>query len=379
MNTHSPCRDGRFGVEGLETREVMAGNVTAAVNNGVLNIVGDNQSNGVLIQQIGDKQFKITGQNQNASTTINGQAYVTVSNVSKDIVVNLNGGDDFVIVEGLAGYQLAGSLKVNAGDGYDSVSVNKLTVQKDLVVQMGAGDDSASVRSTRVGQDVKFDGSTGDDSFSTNDSIVGRDASVSLGAGSDSASFYQSSIRRDVKVVGEAGDDSASVSKSEVYRDASLSLGADYGNFNVYDSTIRRDLKITNDGAANVNLALSKVGRDVSMKSKGYADNINVYATAIQGNLKMNTDAGADNVNVLKVTLKGDLAVDSGSGADDVSIYESQADEIFTDLGNDLDYLYVGKVKARGGSFKGGSGADRLSLGAGNVFTKSPKFDSFVA
>ena len=61
MKNESSSRDGRFGVEGLKTREVMAGNVTAAVVNGSLNITGDDLGNGFLVEQVGADQYKLTG------------------------------------------------------------------------------------------------------------------------------------------------------------------------------------------------------------------------------------------------------------------------------------------------------------------------------
>ncbi len=60
----------------LEDRSLMAGNVTAAVqNHAALVVTGDNQDNAIEIQQVGDGQFKILV--IDGTTKINGQTTAT--------------------------------------------------------------------------------------------------------------------------------------------------------------------------------------------------------------------------------------------------------------------------------------------------------------
>src|SRR5688572_29531503 len=47
----------KLGVEGLERRSMLAGNIHAEVNGGVLVITGDDAGNGVSVQQLGEGKY----------------------------------------------------------------------------------------------------------------------------------------------------------------------------------------------------------------------------------------------------------------------------------------------------------------------------------
>src|SRR5262245_48818994 len=87
-------------VEGLETRDLMAGDVTAEVVGGSLIIKGDAQANDIVITEPTPGSFQIaTG--ATSTTTINGGAGpVTLNNVTKDVKINLKNGADRVTVTG---------------------------------------------------------------------------------------------------------------------------------------------------------------------------------------------------------------------------------------------------------------------------------------
>ena len=83
-----------LGVEKLERRDLLAGNVAADIRNGSLAIRGDNQGNQILVERSGTD---ITISALDDTTTINGQAGpVTLSGYRKNMQVNMRGGDDIV-------------------------------------------------------------------------------------------------------------------------------------------------------------------------------------------------------------------------------------------------------------------------------------------
>src|SRR5687768_15867109 len=97
----------RLSIEGLESRTLMAGNVTATVEAGVLAVTGDNADNLVYLRQL-PSQPSTTWQGFRYSieswtpryklpTTINGQAAVVVEGV-KNVNIDMKDGGDRVYV-----------------------------------------------------------------------------------------------------------------------------------------------------------------------------------------------------------------------------------------------------------------------------------------
>ena len=90
-------------VESLEPRAMLAGNVNAFVEGGTLFVRGDNQDNLVLIEQVGDGKYAVTGFDfadggiagaQAGPTRINGEANgtVAVEGATGDVNVDLRRG-----------------------------------------------------------------------------------------------------------------------------------------------------------------------------------------------------------------------------------------------------------------------------------------------
>src|SRR4051812_4522706 len=94
----------KLGVEGLERRSMLAGNIHAEVNGGVLVITGDDLGNGVSVQQLGEGKYFVSGFSVNGgNTTTNGNADGHVfSGAKSGINVDLNGGPDLFIVSNSA-------------------------------------------------------------------------------------------------------------------------------------------------------------------------------------------------------------------------------------------------------------------------------------
>ena len=96
----------RLGIERLENRELMAGNVTAAVQGGFLVVTGDTADNGVTIDYIqATNSYQVIGTTPSGgtATTINGldtsvPANAQIfTNVTKGLKVTLNAGNDNLV------------------------------------------------------------------------------------------------------------------------------------------------------------------------------------------------------------------------------------------------------------------------------------------
>jgi hypothetical protein len=131
-----PTRSLRF--ENLERRELLAGNVCAAVTNGNLCITGDSCANNIWVHQLCDGRWEIKG---NCGTTINGQSCWTTCNVCS-IKCDLGCGCDIVkISDGC----LKGCITVCEAKAWDcSVCVTCCTLG-GLKVTTGNGMDDVAV------------------------------------------------------------------------------------------------------------------------------------------------------------------------------------------------------------------------------------------
>jgi|GEM_PF-4433214 len=114
----------RLLVEGLERRELLAGNVLVAVTNGSVTVTGDETANRITITQQANGRFTIAGLDEENITG------PTTDLVIRNLTVNLLGGDDVLLVSGqeigdvTLPAQIIGTTRVNGGDGADLLNVS---------------------------------------------------------------------------------------------------------------------------------------------------------------------------------------------------------------------------------------------------------------
>jgi hypothetical protein len=119
----------------LETRTAPAGNVLAAVMNGVLYIAGDAADNSIRIQPAGIGEAMITP--TDGTTAVNGQTGpVTLGGVNGVVSINLGDGNNHLEISGLS---VNKELFIGTGSGNDTVSLSGVNVGKMLAIVTGAG------------------------------------------------------------------------------------------------------------------------------------------------------------------------------------------------------------------------------------------------
>src|SRR4051812_39926416 len=120
---------GWCGIERLEERRLLAGNVTAEGVGGNFIIEGDSNGNGIVLTAITRRSgpFRLSG---DPSTTINGQSgHVDLVGVTGDVRIDLGAGKNSLEMERL---RLPGKLVVNTGRSDDVVRAG--TVHVDGVI-----------------------------------------------------------------------------------------------------------------------------------------------------------------------------------------------------------------------------------------------------
>jgi len=162
-----------------------AGNVDATLQNGDLIISGDDRDNNIIVIQECCSTVIVKGR---ADTTINGSTSRFDTEVTHDIIIGLNDGNDFVRVEVVPGVgEIMNDLKIHSGHGDDTVELLGVTVQDDTAIETGDGDDV-----------IFIDGVQEPNGYQHPD-FRGR-FSVKAGSGQDLLEFHHAIFRGEVDV-----------------------------------------------------------------------------------------------------------------------------------------------------------------------------------
>src|SRR5262245_60625264 len=105
--------------EQLESRAMLAGNVTASLSGGRITIRGDAEDNEITITQVDADSYTVTG----VATDVNGDALpVDFDGVTAGFNIDLRGGNDILTIEA-ATDPIAGNVFVRMNSGDDTVSL----------------------------------------------------------------------------------------------------------------------------------------------------------------------------------------------------------------------------------------------------------------
>lgn len=313
--------------EQLESRTLMAGNITANLFAGHLSLIGDALANKVQIVSDG-ANIVLTG----SGTTINGgksPVSFSVADVTS-IDVSLEAGNDKVSVtaangSGL-GFDLSGDLTIETGSGNDQVSVLAKNADgrginaAELVIDTGDGNDKVEI-SDNSGEDGGV--------------ILTGFLWVSTGIGNDQVKL--SSTHKD-----PAGNGTNGIEANDFVIDTSdgndkvelLANNAGGNAFRVLD-TLNID---TGEGNDNVTLTAKGGGGNGFLVNK-----IDVFTSA--GNDQVSLKAA--NAAGTGFNIQGSLLISTAAGNDKVSVtkenagtFENLTDPFVTfDGGDDFDCL----------------------------------------
>lgn len=254
----------------LEPRKMLAGDINAFVDDGVLLVVGDAQANEVAITQNDAGAFVVTG----VDTTINGGSQpFTTSSPFAHVTISLAGGNDeasldgVVIGSGLSFFggdgndrfvttdSLSRQLHANGGAGDDVFEVDLIT-RKSAYFYLGEGDDVVVASSLFAGRNFKVFGDDGNDTISTESLTVGRRIEIDVADGNDDVLFSgETSVRREARFELGDGDDFVAVLPEE------NSASANFGRIVSVDAGDGDDV-VTFDPSVNATRSVSVRGGD---------------------------------------------------------------------------------------------------------------------
>jgi hypothetical protein len=348
--------------ESLEKREVMAGNVTAAIVGGSLVISGDDNSNNIEVVGTGvPGEYRIIGHDLVGATLINGAVGpLTIRGVTGGILINARGGNDRVSAHSLTTF---GDLSIQGGAGVDYLTVG----------------DQTGMSATRVGVNVVIadleDGHTAAYMFCT---VVGINATIDLADGRNvftisTANSLPARVGGDVTIRGSADGNVFSLECRNLQVSGDLARAEDdflwlgginaSGTINVYTYAGNDRVVVTDVRAGAINIDTSNLSGLATTEDHDsvYLNRCRIGATFVM------TGAGYDAVEVYNHHL-GNVVLLTGSEWDHVTIRDSDIDNFYADLGggNDSMYFIHSRVWGSMGAF-GGNGDDYFNKWGTNL------------
>ncbi len=206
-----------WSIERLETRNMLAGNVTVQVIGTDAFIIGDLADNNIFIQGT-----VVTGRTSGgAATSINGTPNGTFdfAAFTQNLNVVMAAGTDVVEVNGLT---VPGNLSINTGDGADLLRFNPVRVDvfgTILLVTEAGGDRVLLTGGTTAGagpghraqSHLTINTGGGNDEVRVTEFTVGLSTTIELGSEADLCDVRFSAIASDFFINGGAAYDSISV------------------------------------------------------------------------------------------------------------------------------------------------------------------------
>jgi VCBS repeat-containing protein len=212
-----------LGLESLERREVLAGNVSAVIQGGDLFVNGDSLGNDITITRSGPSSVTITGN----GTTVNGQTSLTLGNFQRNITVDLGIGNDVVNFKRTADdlFRIFGGLEVNTSGGNDRVNFTDTEVQGLLFVDTGSGNDQVNATPGTSGWGLR----------------VLKVGSILAGSGDDVVSLDRARFERASSILLEDGNDNLFLRNSEFIRSTLIDGGNGFDLLNTVSTYLPKE------------------------------------------------------------------------------------------------------------------------------------------
>ncbi len=400
-------RQRRLFLETLETRTLLAGDISVSVSGGDLIVRGDGRDNQVAIVQLSRREYAVVGFN---GTQVEGSADpLVVRGVTGNIEADLKSGNDLIGV----GNDPAGLIAIANAFGFGGALGNaealqtqllgllieaqaplQLEVHRHLIVRSGSGRDGVAVIGD-IHRDLVASLGTGNNALVVLDSTLGGDLIVRNGRDDDDVFLTGVQIDGALDVNVQSGRNVIDVIESSIGASARLVTGAQDDVVHIDDTAIGDDLVVITGSGDDIVLAHAlegagmDIGGNVDIHTGAGRDAVELEGL-VRGSVAIRTSSQADLVLLLNLEIRKNLLVDTGSGNDDlvadaVSIRASAlvntgsgADEVFLDallvdrvltilMGSGRDFVQALGTDSNRAVLRGGSGFDTLNFDDENL------------
>jgi len=380
------ARRKRLGVEALESRRLLAGDVTAEVVDGNLLIGGDRLPNLIELRAARDgiAAIEVVGLpgEDGEVTTINGEESFTAVGVTGDVVANMRRGDDLIYVHDV---DLPGDLHARTGAGHDRVLVG------------GFPRDAGPLPAGEV-----------DEALASADLVAPADGVDPVPIDPDETVAVDPVPilpRANVTIAGQAridtgaGHDAVVMGSLEVYDNLTINTGrhGDVIRLGVNelpepgDEIAIGDVAISDVvGTPGINLPLDVFG-SLRINAGGGDDQAWLESVHVANNMRVQLGRGSDIFSYDWGWVSGRITVDGGAGDDIIALVHVSADtiqvrarggddgvgligvsarRINVHLGAGDDQMLVAGTSASTARFHGGGGTDSIELAGVNQFQR---------
>ena len=307
----------RLGIEKLENRDLMAGNVTASVRGGILEIMGDTVDNGVAVAY-------------NATT----QKFE---------------------VSGLA--TAGGATKINGFDTSVTGNVQSFGGVTHVRVRTGAGDDLVQL-GTAANPNVDINGWLNIQTGAGNDTVIAGQAGGAVG-GVDAVAMSVD-VASHVAIYTDIGNDVIKLANFHTDRNMTINMAAGDDKFHMPTS-------VTLTGATSPTNFPVRVDGNFGLQMAAGQDEAEVLNLIAGGDLRIRDSSGVANIDVRSVSAGRTVEVSTWSQNDDILLDGVTAKYVAVSSGHGNDTVVLRNVSTRRLAVSLKSGNDKLTLGGVDV------------
>lgn len=352
-------------LEGLERRELLAGNLQVSVAGSKLFITGDDAANLAAVVALPNGRYGVAG----LATTINGGNAPFVTNRAiSHIVANLNGGDDALALtnDAQAIFDLANNeFQVDLEDllGVDAVALQALidastpvaefSLPGSLTVAAGAGDDVIGVIGS-IGGSVVVTLGTAD--------VGGGNA---FGIDGSSLAAGNGVVGGGISIVGDRQADSVAIVSTDVRLSVSVALSDGANLFFIDDSNIGGGVAYTGGSGADIVSLVggTNVRHSISAVLGSGINELLIDDSNVGGGLSVVGGAGDDSVQVLDSAIAVNVSLALGNGGNTVDFERMSTGAVAITGGQGADEIFAEQVTVRHGvSIATFDGVDEVTI-----------------
>jgi hypothetical protein len=245
--------------DALESRLLLAGDVTVTVDGEDLLITGDAAANAVVVRGTETPGQYVVSRSDRTTTINGGTAPFTASNIS-NLVIDLGQGND---VLNLLDANISGrvSIDMGANGGRDVFNAAYAEIGETLDISTGGGDDQVLLNVVTVKGAANIDTGAGKDGVYLSFCDFHQALAVNTDAGKDVVTISAVEVMGATSI--DTGSDSAKdavvVSASRFRSAVSINLGA--GNDELVLTTSRFDATLTADGGEGTDRLVNRFNR----------------------------------------------------------------------------------------------------------------------
>jgi hypothetical protein len=380
FNRRKSHRRHRLGMEHLEGRAMLAGDVVVEIVADDLFVTGDGASNEFNI--LLDESENVVVEGINGTEIVfdgkSAERHVVTSTLDRDLIIDTGGGDDVVDISDIA---VVRSLRVLMRNGTDRLTVNDTSVAEHFSVNGGGGSDLIGLTNTFVGGGTNINGGREGDLIKLDNHIAVVSINVNGSEGNDNVEMIEvMATAANVSVRLDEGADQ--LTTTQVMID-SLAFEAGSGNDQWVDTESNYEGLVTadmDDGIDIVSMLFSEFESDFEVQlgagETSFPELVELDSSTFRGNVELRGSAGQHELLANDSSFIRRLDAFFGGGDDIVSVSDSSINVTSILMGSGKDETTLkGNVVSGGAMIQMGGGVDILASETTNQFTASVTMD----